>query len=33
MRPRKSDINVDLLGLVWMPYRQDASGVVTDAWE
>ena len=26
MRPRKSDITVDSLGLVWMPYWQDASG-------
>ena len=25
MRPRKSDITVDSLGLVWMPYWQDAS--------
>ncbi len=33
VRPRKSDINVDLLGLVWMPHRQDSSGVVTNAWE
>jgi hypothetical protein len=33
VRPRKSDINVDLLGLVWMPYRQDSAGVVTNAWE
>ena len=27
MRPRKSDITVDALGLVWMPYWQDATGV------
>ena len=33
VRPRKSDINVDLLGLVWMPHRQDSTGVVTNAWE
>ncbi len=32
MRPRKSDITVDSLGLVWMPYWQDASGAETGAW-
>ncbi len=32
MRPRKSDITVDSLGLVWMPYWQDASGSLAGAW-
>jgi hypothetical protein len=32
MRPRKSDINVDSLGLVWTPYWRDASGTETGAW-
>ena len=32
VRPRKSDINVDALGLVWMPYWKDASGALTGAW-
>ena len=32
MRPRKSDITVDSLGLAWMPYWQDASGSLTGAW-
>ena len=32
VRPRKSDITVDALGLVWMPYWQDASGSLTGAW-
>ncbi len=32
IRPRKSDITVDSLGLAWMPYWQDASGVLTGAW-
>jgi hypothetical protein len=32
VRPRKSDITVDALGLVWMPYWRDASGVLTGAW-
>ena len=32
MRPRKSDIAVDALGLLWMPYWQDASGTLTGAW-
>jgi hypothetical protein len=32
MRPRKSDITVDSLGLVWMPYWQDESGTLTGAW-
>ncbi len=33
MRPRKSDIAVDLVGLLWMPYRQDSAGALTNAWE
>jgi hypothetical protein len=32
MRPRKSDIAVDSLGLVWLPYWQDAAGTLTGAW-
>jgi len=32
MRPRKSDINVDSLGLAWMPYWQDGTGSLTGAW-
>ncbi|MCE5252593.1 MAG: ATP-binding protein [Actinomycetia bacterium] len=32
MRPRKSDITVDSLGLVWMPYWQDESGSLLGAW-
>jgi hypothetical protein len=32
VRPRKGDIAVDALGLVWMPHWQDASGSMTSAW-
>ncbi|MCL5736312.1 MAG: hypothetical protein M1274_12110 [Actinobacteria bacterium] len=32
IRPRKSDITVDSLGLVWMPYWRDASGSLSPAW-
>jgi hypothetical protein len=32
MRPRKSDITVDSLGLVWMPYWQDETGSLISAW-
>jgi len=32
MRPRKSDITVDALGLVWMPYWKDAAGTMTPSW-
>jgi hypothetical protein len=32
MRPRKSDVTVDSLGLLWMPYWKDASGAMTGAW-
>jgi hypothetical protein len=32
VRPRKSDIAVDALGLVWMPQWQDPSGSTTSAW-
>jgi len=31
-RPRKSDINVDSLGLAWMPYWQDGTGSLIGAW-
>jgi len=33
VRPRKSDINVDLVAVLWMPYRQEPSGVTSKAWE
>jgi hypothetical protein len=32
MRPRKSDIALDVLGLAWMPYWKDASGTMTSSW-
>ena len=32
MRSHKSDITIDSLGLVWMPYWQDTSGSLTGAW-
>jgi Skp family chaperone for outer membrane proteins len=32
VRPRKSDITVDALGLVWMPVWADESGSVKSAW-
>ena len=32
VRPRKGDISVDALGLVWMPHWRDASGSMTSAW-
>ncbi|MBN1321189.1 MAG: ATP-binding protein [Thermoleophilia bacterium] len=32
MRPRKSDITVDSLGLVWMPYWQGDNGSLMGAW-
>ncbi len=32
LRPRKSDITIDSLGLVWMPYWQDGNGSLTGAW-
>ncbi len=32
MRPRKSDISVDALGLVWMPHWKDAGGTMTPTW-
>lgn len=32
IRPRKSDVAVDSLGLVWMPHWRDASGSLTGAW-
>ena len=32
VKPNKSDILVQLVGLVWMPYWQDAQGTITPAW-
>ncbi|MEJ5223166.1 MAG: hypothetical protein WHV44_01835, partial [Anaerolineales bacterium] len=32
IRPKKTDITVQLLALVWMPYLQDAYGNLTPAW-
>ena len=32
VRPRKSDIAVDALGLVWMPHWKDAASTMTSAW-
>jgi len=33
LRPRKSDIDVHTLGLVWMPYWQDSTGSLLSGWE
>jgi len=33
LRPKKTDIKVDLLALVWAPYWRTASGESTAAWE
>jgi hypothetical protein len=32
IRPRKSDIQIDGLALVWMPWSVDADGIATPAW-
>lgn len=32
LKPKKSDIAVQLVSLVWTPYWQNASGVLTPAW-
>ncbi len=32
IRPKKTDITVQLLSLVWLPYQQDALGNLTPAW-
>jgi hypothetical protein len=32
LKPKKSDITVQLVSLVWTPYWQNASGVLTPAW-
>jgi hypothetical protein len=32
VKPNKSDILVQLVGLVWMPYWQDTQGTTTPAW-
>jgi hypothetical protein len=32
LRPRKTDISVDLVGLVWMPCRRDGASRLSPAW-
>ncbi|OGN72969.1 MAG: ATP-binding protein [Chloroflexi bacterium GWB2_49_20] len=32
IKPRKTDINVQLVSLVWAPYWQDAQGTLSPAW-
>jgi len=32
IKPKKADITVDLVGLVWAPHWQDAQGKSTPAW-
>ena len=33
VRPKKTNISIDLVSLVWMPYWEDSSGDMTPAWE
>lgn len=33
VRPRKADITVDALGVVWMPFWRDTTGTLTATWE
>jgi hypothetical protein len=32
VRPKKTDISVQLLALAWTPYRQDDKGNMNPAW-
>jgi len=32
IRPKKTDISVQLVSLAWAPYRQDTQGQITPAW-
>jgi hypothetical protein len=32
VKPRKTDIMVQLVALAWLPYWQDAQGIITPAW-
>ena len=32
IRPRKSDVSVDELKLVWCPWRVDATGIAEPSW-
>ena len=32
IKPRKSDINIQLLAFTWAPYWQDSTGSITPAW-
>jgi hypothetical protein len=33
LRPAKTDIQVKLLALIWLPYRQDVGGALAPAWD
>jgi len=33
IKPKKTDISVQLCALVWAPYWSDAQGTLTPAWE
>ena len=32
VKPRKSDINIQLLAFTWAPYWQDSTGSIAPAW-
>jgi len=33
VRPKSTDIHVELIGLIWMPYRQSGDGRLESAWD
>jgi hypothetical protein len=33
IKPRKADINVQFVSLVWAPYWQDGQGTLSPAWQ
>jgi hypothetical protein len=32
IKPKKTDINIQLLAFTWAPYWQDSTGSITPAW-
>jgi len=33
VKPKSTDITLDLFGLTWMPYRKDAGGRLSPDWQ
>jgi hypothetical protein len=32
IKPKSMDVTLEIFGLVWMPYRKDARGILSPDW-